>query len=172
MVRWRGAEKFILPHWRTSVIWKCWIGGKTPKIQRSGCTPKWQNERRFRIVCCIYWAGIISITNDSSKNNRYCNNTTRLRRSSSRRSISLYPGNSGRCPKIIENSKVRECPEIWIREPKHKRPKSWSTMEDPVRSSWAKSVRSSCGRIVVRDSLRKLSWNTVGKSSKLWVLIR
>ena len=25
-----------------------------------------------------------------------------------------------------------ECPEIWIRQPKHKWPKSWSTMEDPV----------------------------------------
>ena len=25
-----------------------------------------------------------------------------------------------------------ECPDIWIRLPKHKRPKSWSSMEDPV----------------------------------------
>ena len=25
-----------------------------------------------------------------------------------------------------------ECPEIWIRLPKHKWPKSWSSMEDPV----------------------------------------
>ena len=26
----------------------------------------------------------------------------------------------------------RECPDIWIRLPKHKRPKSWSSMEEPV----------------------------------------
>ena len=25
-----------------------------------------------------------------------------------------------------------ECPDIWIRPPKHKWPKSWSSMEDPV----------------------------------------
>ena len=25
-----------------------------------------------------------------------------------------------------------ECPDIWIRLPRHKWPKSWSTMEDPV----------------------------------------
>ena len=25
-----------------------------------------------------------------------------------------------------------ECADIWIRQPKHKRPKSWSSMEDPV----------------------------------------
>ena len=25
-----------------------------------------------------------------------------------------------------------ECPNIWIRPPKHKRPKSWFSMEDPV----------------------------------------
>ena len=25
-----------------------------------------------------------------------------------------------------------ECPDIWMRPPRHKRPKSWSSMEDPV----------------------------------------
>ena len=25
-----------------------------------------------------------------------------------------------------------ECPDIWIRLPRHKMPKSWSSMEDPV----------------------------------------
>ena len=49
-----------------------------------------------------------------------------------------------------------ECPEIWIRLPRDKWPKSLSSMEDPV--SWAKSVWSSLGR-------------TVGKSSKLGMLI-
>ena len=42
-----------------------------------------------------------------------------------------YPGRNGRCSKIIENSKS-ECPDIWIRLPRHKWPKSWSSMEDPV----------------------------------------
>ena len=34
-------------------------------------------------------------------------------------------------PKLLKNSKL-ECPDIWIRLPRHKWPKSWSSMEDPV----------------------------------------
>ena len=34
-------------------------------------------------------------------------------------------------PKLLENPKS-ECPDIWIRLPRHKWPKSWSSMEDPV----------------------------------------
>ena len=48
---------------------------------------------------------------------------------SSRRRICLNPGQNGRCSKIIANS---ECPDIWIRPPRHTWPKSWSRMEDPV----------------------------------------
>ena len=33
--------------------------------------------------------------------------------------------------KLLKNPKS-ECPYIWIRLPKHKWPKSWSSMEDPV----------------------------------------
>ena len=34
-------------------------------------------------------------------------------------------------PKLLKISKS-ECPDIWIRLPRHKWPKSWSSMEDPV----------------------------------------
>ena len=34
-------------------------------------------------------------------------------------------------PKLLETPKS-ECPDIWIRLPRHKWPKSWSSMEDPV----------------------------------------
>ena len=34
-------------------------------------------------------------------------------------------------PKILKIP-TSECPDIWIRLPRHKWPKSWSTMEDPV----------------------------------------
>ena len=52
-------------------------------------------------------------------------------RTSSGRSICWNPGKNGRCSKIIENSKS-ECPDIGNRLPRHKCPKSWSSMEDPV----------------------------------------
>ena len=48
-----------------------------------------------------------------------------LRRTSSWRSICLYPGKMEDVPKS-------NCPDIWIRLPRHKWPKSWSRMEDPV----------------------------------------
>ena len=38
---------------------------------------------------------------------------------------------NGRCSQIIENPKS-ECPDIWIRLPRHKWPTSWSSIEDPV----------------------------------------
>ena len=34
-------------------------------------------------------------------------------------------------PKLLKIHKS-ECPNIWIRLPRHKWPKSWSSMEDPV----------------------------------------
>ena len=34
-------------------------------------------------------------------------------------------------PKLLTIPKL-ECPDIWIRLPRHKWPKSWSSMEDPV----------------------------------------
>ena len=55
-----------------------------------------------------------------------------LRWTSSRRSIGLYPGENGRCSQIIKKNPKSECPDIWIRPPRHKWPKSWSSMEDPV----------------------------------------
>ena len=37
----------------------------------------------------------------------------------------------GDAPKLLKIPKL-ECPDIWIRLPRHKWPKSWSSMEDPV----------------------------------------
>ena len=83
----RRAQKFILPHWWTSVIWKCWIGDKAPKKQRSSCTPKRHCERWFWILCSIYGTRIIRITNDASKGYGYHIQIARVRRTSSGRSL-------------------------------------------------------------------------------------
>ena len=50
-------------------------------------------------------------------------------RTSSGRSICLYPSQNGGCSKIVANSKR---PDIWIRLPRHKWSKSWYSMEDPI----------------------------------------
>ena len=57
--------------------------------------------------------------------------TARVRTTSSGCSICLFPGKNGRCPKNLKIPKS-ECPDTWIRLPRHKWPKSWSSMEDPV----------------------------------------
>ena len=57
--------------------------------------------------------------------------TAGLRWTSSRRSICLYPGKNGRCSQIIENSKIGVSRHL-DSSTRHKWPKSWSSMEDPV----------------------------------------
>ena len=74
--------------------------------------------------------------------------TARVRRTSSRRSICFYPSKNGRCfiPKT-------ECPNIWIRLPRHKMAKSMVQYGRSSRSSWAKSVRPSFGRTVMGKAI-------------------
>ena len=48
-----------------------------------------------------------------------------------RRSVCLYPCKMEDAPKLLKIPKS-ECPDIWIRLPRHKWPKSSSSIEDPV----------------------------------------
>ena len=74
--------------------------------QRSSRTPRWHCERWSRIVCSIYWTRIISISNDSSTSRGYHLQTARVRRTSSGRSVCLYPGKNGRYSQIMDNFKI------------------------------------------------------------------
>ena len=66
-----------------------------------------------------------------------------------------------------------ECPDFWIRLPRHKWPTSCSSMEDPVGSSWAKSVRSSISRTIMGKAIRESSIKIqLGKGSRSGMLIR
>ena len=61
-----------------------------------------------------------------------------------------------------------ECPDIWIRLPRHKWPKSWSRMEDLVVPLESEFVRSSFGRTVMGKAIRESSTGTrLGESSKI-----
>ena len=56
-----------------------------------------------------------------------------------------------------------ECPDIWIRLPRHTWPKSWSNMEDPV-----VPLERICTVILwqdwfVKGNLRKSYWSTIGR---------
>ena len=81
----------------------------------------------------------------------------------------LHPVRMEDAPTSIEIPKS-ECPDIRIRLPKHKRPKSWSSMEDPV---VLLAVRSTSGRTTVGKTIRQSSIGTrLGKSFKLGMLVR
>ena len=111
---------------------KCWIGGKATKIQRSSCTPRWYCKRQFWFLCSIHWTRIFSISDDSSLDHGYHLQIAFLRWTSSRCSISLYPSKNGRCSQYswkFQNRSVQIFGFVW---PRHKWPKSWSSMEDPV----------------------------------------
>ena len=58
---------------------------------------------------------------------------------------------------------ISECPNIWIRPPRHKWPESWSQNGRPSRSSWTKSIWSSFGRAIMGKAIwEKFFWNTNG----------
>ena len=63
-------------------------------------------------------------------------------------------------PKLSKIPKS-ECPDIWIRLPKHKWTKSWFSMEDPVVLLERNFYDHPLAGLVCNDSWRKFCWNTV-----------
>ena len=115
------------------------------KYKSSGA-PKWHCERWFKIVCSIYWTKIISTTDDGNISDEHYIKATRMRRTS-RRSIRLCPGQSGRCTGVLENSRVRLSRHL---DSSTTTQMAKITAQDgtPSRSSWKESVRSSFGRTI------------------------
>ena len=73
----------------------------------------------------------MSIANGCIKSHGYHIQISTVRRTSSRRSICVYQVKMDDTQKLLKIPKS-ECPDIWTRLPRHKWPKSWSSMEDPV----------------------------------------
>ena len=126
----------------------CRIGGKTPKVQRSSCSPRWYCERRSWVLCSIHTTRIISITNDSSKSHGYHLQTAWLRWTSSWRNICFYPGKNGGCSQITENSQIGVSGHL-DSSTTTQMAKVMVQYGRPSRSAWAKSVWSSFGRPVM-----------------------
>ena len=72
-----------------------------------------------------------SATNDNSKSHGYHIQTARVRRTSSRCSVSLHPAKMEDAPKLLKIPKS-ECPDTWTCLPRHKWPKLSSSAEDAV----------------------------------------
>ena len=88
-----------------------------------------------------------------------------MRWTSRRRFVSLHPGKTEGAPGLLKIPKS-ECPDIWIRLPRHKWPTSWSNIEHPVVPK--KCVRSPTCWPLVGKTIWGISigiW--VGKSTDL-----
>ena len=132
---------------------------EAPKIQKSSCTPWWYCIRRFRVLRRIHWTRIFSISNDSRQDHGYHLQIAGLRRTSSRRSIRLHPSKHGRSSQIIENSPKKECPDISIRLPRHKWPKSKTQLFLLSEICMVILWQDCCGK----GNLRKSYWNMAGR---------
>ena len=61
-----------------------------------------------------------------------------------------------------------ECPDFWIRVPRHKWPKSWSSMEDPVVPLERNLYGHPLAGLYGKGNLRKSCWNTFGRRFSNW----
>ena len=110
---------------------ECWTGDKAPKIQRSSCTPRWYCKRRFWVLRSF---------------NEQGSSASQMTAAKIMDIISRLPGCDGQAADAVSaytqvkmedahklfKIQKSECPDIWIRLPRHKWHKSWSSMEDPV----------------------------------------
>ena len=109
---------------------ECGVTATIPKVLGTNCASRRHFEGRLRSLCSIHWTGLICITNDGRRSNGCHCSTTWMRWSSSRRNISLLVKMED-APRLLKIQKS-ECPDLWMRLPKHKWPKSWNNIEDPV----------------------------------------
>ena len=107
------------------------LEAKHQKFQRSSCIPWWYCKRQFWVLRSIHRTRSISISNDSRQDHGYHLQSAWVRRTSSWCSICLYPCKNEDAAKLLKIPKS-ECLDIWIRLRRHKWPKLWSSMEDPV----------------------------------------
>ena len=143
------------------------LEAKAPRIQRSSCTPWGCCKRRFWILRSIHWTRTFSILNESWQDYGYHLQIAWLRWTSSRRSISVYPSESGRCSQIIEISKIGVSRHL---------DSSTTTQMAKImvhygrrsRSSYKEFVRSSFGRTNVGKAIWENPIETwLGEHSKL-----
>ena len=132
MKRERPALQFILHHWWTSVIWKM------PNWRRNTRSTKGRVVLRGDIVKDDSGSYAVFIEQGSSASQMTAAKIMDIK--------SRLPGCDGQAADAVSAyTQVKmedahkllkiprsECPDIWIRLPRHKWPKSWSSMEDPV----------------------------------------
>ena len=119
-------------------------------------------------VRCIHRAGFIRVANDGRRYSvRFCQ-TTQMRCTSKRRSISKHRQNGT----LLELPKS-ERPDTWIPLPRHKWPQAWHSIEEPV----VLVERHLCGHSPCWVAVRETVWKNsssgkwMGESTTLEMLV-
>ena len=108
----------------------CIVGAKISKVRRQSRTPRWHCERWFRIVCIVHWTRFIGVTNDGCKSHGHYFKTTRIRRNKQQTEYRPLPMPEWKMHHLYWRSQNQNVQTL--RPPRHKWPKSWSSVEDPV----------------------------------------
>ena len=75
-------------------------------------------------------------------------------------------------PKLLKIPKS-ECPDIWIRPPRHKWPKSWSSVEDPVVPLERNLYGPPLAGLLWERQFEKILWQArLGRGFQLGMLVR
>ena len=151
---------------------ECRIGGKTPKIQMSSCTPRWYCKRRLWSLRSFYWARLICVPNDCRKSNgSYCK-ISRLRRHAADAVSACTQAKLEDAPRWLKIPKT-ECPDVWIRLPRQKWPKSWRSIEDLVELLERHLYGHPLARLLwerqCEDALLELGWDKIPNWESMFV---
>ena len=133
---WKHKErqrKTALLHWWTSVIsrMRMELEPKYQKYKGRVVLRGGQCIKRLWSWCSIYWTGLVCVSNNHSKSDACHCKITWLWWTSSRLRVTIHSGEDGGRSQIAQIPES-ECPEVWIRLPRRKWPKSWEKIEDPV----------------------------------------
>ena len=84
-----------------------------------------------RLLCSVHRRRIVSLTNDGRSNKNIISRLPRCAGQAAN-AVSAYNQVHTEGAPILLKIPKSECPDIWTRLPRHRWPKSWSSMEDPV----------------------------------------
>ena len=121
----RNKKESTLLHWWTCVI-------SRTRRQRKSRTPKGHCKRRLRTLRRICWTKLICVTNDCRKSYgcpMQDNQTVTDKQPT--RYLLAFKQRWKMLPDCSEFWKS-ECPDLWIRLPRHKWTTSWTNIEDPM----------------------------------------
>ena len=139
---------------------KCRVRTKNTEVQRQSRGPRWHCKRRLWSLCSFYRTGLVWVSQMTAA--KVMDVLARLPDCDGQAAdaVSAYTQVKLEDAARLLQFPKSECPDVWIRLPRHFWPKSWSSIEDPV-VPWTKSVPTPT------SLTRKFCWNLDGKKYRI-----